>query len=159
MPFSKLTWLPTFCVPFPFYLFPILSYLTCFYPTFGLFFLPIHLSSSIALLSKYHRFEPYTTKQVNVISYFRIYQVFVSQKQISHLSCFLFPLLWWSCSYKFLQWSRGKEQGSLMWPLVGSPAVGLVFNQAPGLNSQQAHAPVIPTVCGGLSSQNSHVLL
>lgn len=36
------------------------------------------------------------------------------------------------------------EQGSLMWPLWGSPAVGLVFNQAPGFNSQQAPAPLTP---------------
>lgn len=30
------------------------------------------------------------------------------------------------------------EQGSLMWLLWGSLAVGVVFNQAPGLDSQQA---------------------
>lgn len=47
------------------------------------------------------------------------------------------------------------EQGSLMWLLWGSLAVGVVFNQAPGLDSQQAQAPLTFTICGGSSSQNS----
>lgn len=58
-----------------------------------------------------------------------------------------------------MEQNRG-EQGSLMWPLWGSPAEGRVFNQAPGFKSQQAFAPLTPTICGGGGGpQNPHALL
>lgn len=42
---------------------------------------------------------------------------------------------------------------------MGLPAVRLMFNQAPGFGSQQACAPLTPTICGSLSLQNPHPLL
>ncbi|KAI3356595.1 hypothetical protein L3Q82_017795 [Scortum barcoo] len=58
-----------------------------------------------------------------------------SEWLISHLTGQLSEL-----SGEALEQNHSK-QGSFMWPLRGSPAVGLVFNQAPGFNSQCSPDP------------------
>lgn len=135
-----------------------------FYLTFDLLFSPLHLSS--LALSLLHSIFVSPLSLIKQLALLDIFKVLVSQKQFSQLPCSHFPLLRWPCSYKPSEWTteaveqNHSEWSFLMWLLWGSPAVGLVFNQAPGFNSQQADAPLTSTICrscGG--SQNPHALL
>ena len=133
--------------------------------------LPLHLCPLwLFLLLSIFILRDKTSQQQTFIfiflSHFWIFLFLVSHKQFSQLPSSLLlssadPVHTNLQSEAQRLWSRTTaKQGSLMWPLWGSPAVGLVFNQAPGFNSQHARAPLTPTICGGCGgSQNPHALL
>lgn len=146
--------------------FPFLSvlFLSDLWPSFSCLFISVLSGSFSCSASLSCRI-----KQVNNKLFFiSLLDIFISSFSEAVFSAALSssPLLCWPCSYKPSEWSREameqnhSERGSLMWPLWGSPAVGLVFNQAPGFNSQHARAPLTPAICGGCGgSQNPHALL
>lgn len=132
------------------------------------FLLPLHLCPLwLFLLLSIFILQDKTSQQ-QTFFFISLLDIFISSFSEAVFSAALSssPLLCWPCSYKPSEWSREameqnhSERGSLMWPLWGSPAVGLVFNQAPGFNSQHARAPLTPAICGGCGgSQNPHALL
>lgn len=139
-------WLLFFFCAFPFlsfiiFLRPLISYSCLFISV-----LPGSISSMASLWG-----FPDKTSQL----YFSLSDISGGSISKVVLSAALFSLSSPGLTYSLSEWSGGameqnhSKQGSLMWPLWGSPAVGLVFNQAPGFNSQQACAPLTLTICAG----------